>query len=242
MRELEARLGRPTVVENDVRAAALGLHRRRVVGEIDDLAYLAVGTGVSAGVMLDGRLHRGARGLAGEIGHVVADPGGARCACGQDGCLETLVAGSGIARQARAAIAAGRSTVLTATTDAPTAVDVYRAAADGDPLATEIADSVGRRLAWAIHLLVMAYDVERVVLGGGVSHAGEAFMRPIRRELDRMRATSALAREQLTDGIVELLPPGADAGAWGAVIIAGAAHAGLGTGQGWEEVGHVRDP
>jgi len=239
--ELEARLGRPTVVENDVRAAALGLHRRRVVGEIDDLAYLAVGTGVSAGVMLEGRLHRGARGLAGEIGHVIAEPGGARCACGQDGCLETLVAGSGIARQARDAIAAGRVTTLT-NTPTPTAEDVYGAAATGDALATEIAAAVGRRLAWAIHLLVMAYDVERVVLGGGVSHAGETFMRPIRLELDRMRAASALAREQLSDGIVELLPPGADAGAWGAVIIAGAAHAATATGQGWEEVGHVRDP
>ena len=76
-----------------------------------------------------------------------------------------------------------------------TAIDVYRAAASGDPLATEIADAVGRRLAWAVHLLVMTYDVERVVLGGGVSHAGETFMLPIQRELDRMRAASALARE-----------------------------------------------
>ena len=139
-------------------------------------------------------------------------------------------------------MAAGRQTTLP---NNATAVDVYNAAATGDPLATEIADAVGRRLAWAIHLLVMAYDVERVVLGGGVSHAGETFMRPVRQELDRMRAASALAREQLADGIVELLPPGADAGAWGAVIIAGAANASdpsTGTGQVWEEVGHVRDP
>jgi len=123
----------------------------------------------------------------------------------------------------------------------PTAIDVYRAAASGDPLATEIADAVGRRLAWAVHLLVMAYDVERVVLGGGVSHAGETFVLPIQRELDRMRAASALAREQLTPEIVELLPPGADAGAWGAVVIAATAHAGIGAGYGWEEVGHVRE-
>jgi glucokinase len=266
---LEDRFGRPCVVENDVRAAALGLHRRRVVGPIDDLAYLAVGTGVSAGVVLHGRLHRGARGLAGEIGHVIVDPGGARCACGQDGCLETLVSGSAIARLAREAIDAGRGTIPAAAAQqevvrqrstspnysgegagdpaastalaAPTAIDVYRAAASGDPLATEIADAVGRRLAWAVHLLVMAYDVERVVLGGGVSHAGETFVLPIQRELDRMRAVSALAREQLTPNIVELLPPGADAGAWGAVVIAASAHAGIGAGQGWEEVGHVRD-
>ena len=64
----------------------------------------------------------------------------------------------------------------------------------------EIADAVGRRVAWAVHLLVMTYDVERVVLGGGVSHAGETFARPIQRELDRMRAASALAREQLSPG------------------------------------------
>ncbi|MEA2619663.1 MAG: glucokinase [Chloroflexota bacterium] len=246
---LEERFGRPCVVENDVRAAALGLHRRGVIGDIDDLAYLAVGTGVSAGVVLDGRLHRGARGLAGEIGHVIVDPGGAVCACGQRGCLETLVSGSAIARLAREAIESGRETALAAPgrsgaatgngSPAPTAVDVYRAAASGDPLATEIADAVGRRLAWAIHLLVMTYDVERVVLGGGVSHAGETFERPIQRELDRMRDASALAREQLNPDIVELLPPGADAGAWGAVVIA-AAHAGVGAGRRWEEVGHVR--
>jgi glucokinase len=250
---LEQRFGRPCVVENDVRAAALGLHRRGIVGDTDDLAYLAVGTGVSAGVVLDGRLHRGARGLAGEIGHVIVETGGVVCACGQRGCLETLVSGSAIARLAREAIEAGRPTSLAAAAGAagatrsagvgaaaPTAVDVYRAAESGDPLATEIADAVGRRLAWAVHLLVMTYDVERVVLGGGVSHAGETFVRPIQRELDRMRAASALAREQLTPEIVELLPPGADAGAWGAVIIA-AAHAGVGVGRGWEEVGHVRE-
>jgi len=258
---LEAGFGRPCVVENDVRAAALGLHRRRVVGPIDDLAYLAVGTGVSAGVVLHGRLHRGARGLAGEIGHVIVDPGGALCACGQRGCLETLVSGSAIARLAREAADAGRGTIPTvdgraageagaldagasrreAIGRSATAIDVYRAAASGDPLATEIVDAVGRRLAWAVHLLVMAYDVERVVLGGGVSHAGETFVLPIQRELDRMRAASALAREQLTPDIVELLPPGADAGAWGAVVIAATAHAGIGAGKGWEEVGHVRE-
>jgi glucokinase len=240
---LEAHFGRPCVVENDVRAAALGLHRRRVVGAIDHLAYLAVGTGVSAGVVLHGGLHRGAHGLAGEIGHVIVEPDGARCACGQRGCLETLVSGSAIARIAREAVESGRATALagaSATPAAPTAIDVYRAAASGDPVALDIADAVGRRLAWAVHLLVMAYDVERVVLGGGVSHAGATFLLPIERELDRLRGMSALANEQLAPGILELLPPGSNAGAWGAVTIAAAAHAGSGAGQEWREVGHVR--
>jgi predicted NBD/HSP70 family sugar kinase len=122
-----------------------------------------------------------------------------------------------------------------------TAVDVYRAAATGDPLAVEIAEGVGARLAWAVHLLVMAYDVERVVLGGGVSHAGYVFVRPIERELHRLRESSALAREQLVPGIVDLLPPDANAGAWGAVTIAALADARIGSGHGWEEVGHVRE-
>ncbi|MEO8230570.1 MAG: ROK family protein [Chloroflexota bacterium] len=238
--QLEARLGRPCVLENDVRAAVLGLHQRHVASGLDDLAYVAVGTGVSAGVILRGQLHRGARGLAGEIGHVIAQPDGPLCSCGERGCLEALVAGPAIARQAHEAVASGEVTALSTVAE-PTAVDVYQAVIGGDPVATRIADNVGRRLAWAIHLLVMTYDIERVVLGGGVSHAGAAFLEPIQRELDRIRRTSALAREQLAPGIVELLPAGADAGAWGAVTIAalGRAGAGAGAGHGRREVGHV---
>jgi glucokinase len=218
---LERRLGRPCVIENDARAAAVGLHRRRVLGTANDIAYLAVGTGIAAGVILDGRLHRGARGLAGEIGHAILDPNGPVCACGQRGCLEAFVSGPAIARRAAASIAEGRPSTL-AKLDQPaiTARDVYEAAAEGDPLACELVEDVGRRLAWAIHLLVMAYDVDRVVVGGGVSHAGEPFMDPIRRELERLRAASPTAGELLPAGVVESLPVGADAGAWGAVAIA----------------------
>ena len=93
---LEARLGIPTIVENDVRAAALGLHRRRLFGPVESLALLAIGTGISAGVVLDGALHRGAHGLAGEIGHVIIEPGGPRCACGNQGCFEAVAAGPAI--------------------------------------------------------------------------------------------------------------------------------------------------
>ena len=219
---LEARLGRPCVIENDARAAAVGLHHRRVLGSAEDIAYLAVGTGIAAGVILDGRLHRGARGLAGEIGHAIADTAGPSCTCGQRGCLEALVSGPSIARRAVEALAAdgGGSRLAAIPLDQLTAVDVYQAAAAGDRLASELVEDVGRQLAWAIHLLVMAYDVDRVVLGGGVSHAGEAFMAPIRRELDRLRAVSPIAAELLPGDVVEPLPVGADAGVLGAVAIA----------------------
>ena len=105
---LESRLGRPVVVENDARAAAIGLHERGVLGDFDDLAYLAVGTGIAAGVVLDGTLHRGARGMAGEIGHAIADRDGPVCACGQHGCLEAFASGPALARRARPGHRQGR--------------------------------------------------------------------------------------------------------------------------------------
>jgi glucokinase len=210
---LEKEVGRPVVIENDARAAALGLHRRRTAAGLNgsDLAYLAVGTGIAAGVVLNGRLHRGTRGLAGEIGHAIADQTGPRCACGQTGCLEAFASGPSIARRA---IAAGL--------DAGTAKDVYAAAARGDRTACDLVDDVGRRLAWAVHLLVMTYDVDHIVVGGGVSHAGSTFAEPIHRELERMRAVSSQAGELLPADIVEVLPPEAEPGAWGAVAVANA--------------------
>jgi glucokinase len=213
---LEGELGRPVFIENDVRAAAIGLYERHVI-DGQDLAYLAVGTGIAAGVVLDGKLHRGARGLAGEIGHAIVEPGGPRCQCGQLGCLEAFASGPSIARRAGLA----------------SAKEVYERAAAGDPAAIELVDDVGRRLAWAIHTLVMTYDVQRVVVGGGVSHAGTPFEAPLRRELDRLRSASPMAGELLPADIVDVLPPEAEAGAWGAVAVARTAY------QGSEVVSHA---
>ncbi|MEO5704087.1 MAG: ROK family protein [Candidatus Limnocylindrales bacterium] len=236
--DLTSRLGIPTVLENDVRAAALGLHRRRWFGSVDSLALLAIGTGIAAGVVLDGVLHRGAHGLAGEIGHAVLEPGGSPCACGNRGCFETVAAGPAILARATAGWAARANGTAhdPFPEDATGAEAVFAAAVGGDDVATEVVESTGRAIAWGIHLLALAYDVDRIVIGGGVSHAGEPFIAPIRRELDRYRAASPLVAEVLPPDLVELLPPGADAGAWGAVTIArdslGLASQGL-------EVGHA---
>jgi predicted NBD/HSP70 family sugar kinase len=100
---------------------------------------------------------------------------------------------------------------------------VFAAAAAGDPVGGEIAAEVGRHVARGIHELVMAYDVEVVALGGGVAGSGEAFLQPILRALEQLRDASPLAREVLSPGVVHLLPPDADAGAWGAVVLAAGA-------------------
>ena len=111
-------------------------------------------------------------------------------------------------------------TATVASPTAPNAVDVYHAAAGGDPLAIEIAETVGRRLAWAVHLLVMTYDLQTVFLGGGVTGAGALFRDPVLEGLDALRDRSPLAREALGPDVVRVLPPDADAGAWGAVVLA----------------------
>ncbi len=212
-------LGMPCFLENDVRVAALGVQAHPAHAGVRDLAYLGIGTGIAAGIILNGRLHRGAHGMAGEIGHMIMDPVGPRCGCGSRGCLEALTAGPAIARLAAQAVAAGAATALRAAQPL-TAAAVYQAAAAGDAVAQEITGQVGRRLAQALQQLIMAYDVERVVLGGGVARAGDGFLQPILAELARMRADSALAAEMLPAQRFHLLPADYDAGTWGAVSLA----------------------
>jgi predicted NBD/HSP70 family sugar kinase len=176
-------------------------------------------------VILDGHLHRGALGLAGEIGHAVIDANGPRCACGNTGCFEAVAAGPAIVTRTLDGWAARRNGHGGRAKDAAAVAEngaeaVFSAAAAGDQVARDVIDSAGRAIAWGIHLLALAYDVERIVLGGGVSHAGEPFMAPVRRELDRYRDVSPLAAEILRPDLVQLLPAGADAGAWGAVTVA----------------------
>lgn len=221
--QLEQRLGVPCAIENDVRAAAAGILDRGLLGDVADFVYLSVGTGISAGVVLGGQLHRGTRGLAGEVGHIVVDATGPLCSCGLRGCLEMMASGPAIAKLAADAVRAGRSSSLA---DCPTitAVDVYAAATADDTLAAEIVAAAGRALARAIHALVMTYDVERVIVGGGVAGAGLAFLESIEAELDATRASSELAAEMLERGIVGLLPDGSDTGAWGAVTVAASIH------------------
>lgn len=152
---LEQRWGLRPTVGNDVNAAALGVLHHGGVGA--SLAYVNLGTGLAAGIVLDGRLWHGARGVAGEIGHVSVNPSGPADADGIAGCLETYASGSGIARQWGIA---GQG-----------APEVFAAAAAGDPRAAEIVEGLHFGLASAVRLVVLTYDVEAVVIGGGLALA-----------------------------------------------------------------------
>jgi predicted NBD/HSP70 family sugar kinase len=207
-------------VEHDARAAAIWLSMERRGGSSDaaaSVAFLAIGTGISAGIVLDGVALRGDNGLAGEVGHIVADPDGVACACGLRGCLETIAAGPAIGRQADELIAAGRTSILPVH---PTAADVFRASAVGDDVAVEVIQRVAEHLARAIRSLSLTLGVRRIVIGGGVAAAGPVLLDSILARIAAVRAASVLVQAALGDATIELLSPSEAPSARGAAAIA----------------------
>jgi glucokinase len=217
---LSAQLGFPVFIDNDVRIAALGaFDHYSHLESLSNLAFLSIGTGIGAGLVLDGRVYRGSNGLAGEIGHTIFDPDGPQCKCGMRGCLEALAAGPALALQAQQAVQAGEESILRSFSILDSRA-VYQAFRQEDPLARRIVRQASAYLAQAIQWIVMAYDVDKVVLGGGVSHDGSAFLQPVLDELALLRAHSSLARRQLTEQKIALFPPDLNAGLLGAVALA----------------------
>ncbi|HRW48530.1 MAG TPA: ROK family protein [Caldilinea sp.] len=216
---LTARFGVPCVIENDVRVATLGVYRFDNPAGDQDLAYISIGTGLATGVILEGKLLRGRHGLAGEFGHIIVDPEGPPCNCGARGCLETLVSATAVVRRARETLAQGATGTL-ASLSPLTARGVYEAAAAGDAAAQQIVDDVGTELARSLRSVVLAYDVESVVLGGGVTRAGDRYLAPIIAEWRRQQETSALARAVLRPEILRIADPTRNLGAWGAAALA----------------------
>lgn len=207
------------VIENDVRVATLGVYRFDNPTGDQDLAYISIGTGLATGVILEGKLLRGRHGLAGEFGHIIIDPDGPVCNCGARGCLETLVSATAVVRRAHEAVAQGATGALAAMSPI-TARSVYDAAAAGDAAAQKIVDDVGTELARSLRSVVLAYDVDSVVLGGGVTRAGDRYLEPIITEWLRQQETSALARAVLRPEILRIADPTRNLGAWGAAALA----------------------
>ena len=141
--QLEEILGAPTSVANDVRAAAAGLVARRVLGDIDDLVYVSIGTGISAGIVVDGKLNAGQHHLAGEIGHMVVDDRGPQCTCGLRGCLETYAAGRNIAERAGTAVAEQQESSLAG--HSSVAADFRRRRLRRGPGRRSSGEQIGRR-------------------------------------------------------------------------------------------------
>lgn len=195
----------PIAIENDVKAAAVGAYALQ--GCTGAMAYLNVGTGVAAGVVANGILWHGARGVAGEIGHVSIDPAGPECRCGQRGCIEALAGGGSIAARWDRA---GEYPVR----------EVLDAADEGYPPAMLLRDDLARGVAAAVRVLVLTLDVDRVVVGGGVTALGGRMLAPVVAQLRSSAEQSEfLGSLGLTDR-VSLLPPDVPAAAVGAALTA----------------------
>jgi glucokinase len=197
-------LGVPVRVENDVKAAAFGAFALH--GASGSMAYLNLGTGIAAGIVADGELWRGARGTAGEVGHISIDPRGPLCRCGQRGCIEALAGGGAIAERW------GRPGALPVR-------DVFDAADAGDPLARDLRLGLARGVAAAVRVLVLTADVDAVVLGGGVSSLGPRLMADVAAELAASADASPFMRSLHLEERVELLPAGSPAAALGAALV-----------------------
>lgn len=194
---LVQKFGVPVLVENDANAAAVGETRLGAGANQQSVIFITISTGIGAGLVLNGQLYRGHSGLAGELGHFIVQPGGASCGCGQQGCLEAVASGTAIARRARAAILSGQATNLQTLVNNPAAVtaeDVFRAASAGDSLAQGIIDEAIYYLGLALVSIINLFNPSVVVLGGGVSAAGEALLTPLRR-IVKEHAISTAARD-----------------------------------------------
>jgi glucokinase len=216
---LQTEFGAPVSVDNDANAGALGEWRFGAGQGCANLLYLTVSTGVGGGWVIDGRPYRGVDGMAGEIGHTVVDPGGPVCVCGRRGCVEVMACGPAIARRAQERLAAepqsGAVLRRLAGEDvrAITGALVARAAQEGDALAEEVLLAAARALGNGIGNALSLMNPQRVVLGGGVTNAGEKWWAEVRR---------AARANTLPEISVEIVPArlGGHAPLWGAVALA----------------------
>ncbi|MFY9618749.1 MAG: ROK family protein [Pyrinomonadaceae bacterium] len=184
---LETKLQRQVLIENDANAAALGEMWQGAARDHHTIVCLTLGTGVGSGIILNGELWRGVDGTAGEIGHTSVDPfGGAKCECGNTGCLEVCASGTAIVRMTREELSKHPASRLNSGAAADlTTREVADAAALGDELAVEIFRRMGTYLGIAAANIVNTLNPEMIVIGGGVSAAFDLFAETAREEMAR---------------------------------------------------------
>jgi glucokinase len=182
-KELEKQLEIPVFVENDCTACTLGVHEVELKGRTRNLLGVFLGTGIGGGLILDGRVHRGFNGTAGELGHMVLQVGGPKCGCGNNGCFEALASRTALFREIQQRVKAGEKTLLTEMLgdglDDLKSGDLRKALRKGDKLVEKVVESAAEYTGIAIANLINILNPEVVVLGGGVIDALEDEMMSI---------------------------------------------------------------
>jgi glucokinase len=221
-RRLESALDVPVIIENDANAAAWGEFRYGPARDADDMVFVTVGTGVGGGVVIDGQLLRGSWGVAAELGHMRVVPDGIRCGCGNRGCWEMYASGTALVREARELVRSGSphaGTLNDACGGDPerlTGRDITSAARAGDAAAVELLADLGRWLGEGAASVAAILDPELIVIGGGVSEAGDLLLDPARAAFRRQLT----GRGHRPEAAFALATLGNDAGTIGAAALA----------------------
>jgi glucokinase-like ROK family protein len=206
-------------VDNDVNIMALGELRAGAGKGIDNFLFVKVGTGIGAGIICHGLVHRGSTGSAGDIGHIRADQKGPTCRCGNVGCLEMMAAGPAIARRSLEAAKNDSSAILARKLEVNGGTlrseDVGVAAREGDRASIEIIQSSGQMIGDVLAGLVNFFNPSLILIGGGVSNIGNQLLASIRQAV--LRRSTALATREL---VISYSPMGTEAGVSGAIHLA----------------------
>lgn len=190
---LQERFAVPVDLEHDAKAAALGEYWFGGGSASGSMVYIVIGTGVGAGIILDGEIYRGERNYAGEIGHVSFRPDGPVCSCGSHGCVELYLAGPDLVDRYRQGGSVERSEDLTA-------IGVVERARNGEQLAGLTLSDAGEALGFAVATTAMILDVTEYVIGGSVAKADELLLQPARRAVPRYSYASVAERVTIRRG------------------------------------------
>lgn len=212
-----AALGVGVSVANDATVACLAEWRVGAARGHGDVVLLTVGTGIGGGAIIDGRLLRGAHGLATEFGHIVVAEGGRRCACGSHGCVEAYASGQAIGAIAAERLAGGRTSAALAREPVVDGEAVTRAVREGDALALEVVLEAGHWLGIVAAGLVNALDPDVIVIGGGAGEALSSWLRPA---IEASMAPRVLGHRHRRLPPVRAAGLGDDAGVVGAALLA----------------------
>ena len=178
----------PTRIDNDVRCAALGELKFGAGRGCENFICITVGTGIGSGIVINGKVVRGATNAAGELGHIKLQMnGGPICGCGDTGCLEAFASGPAIVAMAQEYIKGGKSTKIREMAAVEvgeiTPYMVAKAAEEGDPVAKRIFEIVGEYIGIGLTSVINLLNPERVIIGGGVAESGELLLGPIRKTI-----------------------------------------------------------
>jgi glucokinase len=182
-------LGKSVFLINDGNAAALGEGYYGAAKGISDFAYVTISTGIGGGLVIDGRICNGFKGMAGEIGHMTIRDEGPLCHCGNRGCWEALASGTALAKEARKRIALGADTAILRMArgeiENVTALTVHAAAEQGDPLANQLIVRTAHYFGVGLANLINILNPEMIVIGGGLSNMGDRLLKPAMEEAER---------------------------------------------------------